>query len=526
MTVSVAATSHRELDDARARHWEDPAGARDVARRVQRLAHADGELACRALALSGLITLNHGDLPAALALAAQAERRAAEGAAARCEVASLKALLAFFSGSYTEALQQADAAVAIADAADDLTLQVFARRMACPVFGNLGVPDLGERFADALELSILDGDPWQEALSRNDVACWHHEEGRVAEAEDELARGLELAAPLERNRFLVGVLHATRADIRLLASRPVEALADAEEALAALIEHGEPNPYIFGVTVRAQVQALAALDRLDDARHASERALERLGDQVPHTRSLVLGAIAAALREAGHVEDAYDALSRSVELEREGLRQLAELRVDLERTMLEAAALADQNAQLEALVRELNAAHSELEGLKEQFREQADRDWLTGLHNRRFLARELDRAEPAFSLAVFDLDHFKHVNDEHGHDAGDKVLVRVASLLMSVVRHSDVVARTGGEEFVVLMAHTDLAAAAACCERALAAIRSESWEDIAPGLTVTASVGIAGAGEAERFDDVAALADTRLYAAKRAGRDRVVAQPL
>ena len=92
MTVSVAATSHRELDDARARHWEDPAGARDVARRVQRLAHADGELACRALALSGLITLNHGDLQAALALAAEAERHAAEGAAARCEVASLKAL--------------------------------------------------------------------------------------------------------------------------------------------------------------------------------------------------------------------------------------------------------------------------------------------------------------------------------------------------------------------------------------------------------------------------------------------------
>ena len=93
------------------------------------------------------------------------------------------------------------------------------------------------------------------------------------------------------------------------------------------------------------MQALAALDRVDDARHAGERALERLGDQVPHTRSLVLGAIAAALREAGHVEDAYDALSRSAELEREGLRQLAELRVDLERTMLEAAALADQNAQ-------------------------------------------------------------------------------------------------------------------------------------------------------------------------------------
>ena len=233
--------------------------------------------------------------------------------------------------------------------------------MACPVFGNLGVPDLGERFDDALELSIADGDPWQEALSRNDVACWHHEEGRVAEAEAELARGLELAAPLERNRFLVGVLHATRADIRLLAARPEEALADAEQALAALIEHGEPNPYIFGVTVRAQVQALAALDRSTTPRRASERALERLGDQVPHTRSLVLGRDRRRAARRRPVEDAYDALSRSAELEREGLRQLAELRIDLERTTLEAAALADQNAQLEALVSELNAAHAALE---------------------------------------------------------------------------------------------------------------------------------------------------------------------
>jgi diguanylate cyclase (GGDEF)-like protein len=90
------------------------------------------------------------------------------------------------------------------------------------------------------------------------------------------------------------------------------------------------------------------------------------------------------------------------------------------------------------------------------------------------------------------------------------VLVRIADLLLGVVRHSDVVARTGGEEFVVLMPRTDLPAAMACCERALAAIRAEAWGDIADGLTMTASVGIAGAGEAERFDDVAALADSRL----------------
>jgi GGDEF domain-containing protein len=183
----------------------------------------------------------------------------------------------------------------------------------------------------------------------------------------------------------------------------------------------------------------------------------------------VLATIAEALREAGRIEDAYDALRRSAELEREGLRQLSELRVSLERATIETRAARHENVRLAALVAELNAARAaleqqtaELESLKEQFREQADRDWLTGLHNRRYLARQLEDSAQAFSLAVLDLDHFKDVNDAHGHEAGDQVLVRVAALLLSVVRHSDVVARTGS------------------------------------------------------------LADSRLYAAKRAGRDRVI----
>jgi diguanylate cyclase (GGDEF)-like protein len=142
------------------------------------------------------------------------------------------------------------------------------------------------------------------------------------------------------------------------------------------------------------------------------------------------------------------------------------------------------------------------------------------LHNRRYLARRLEDIAPSFSLAVLDLDHFKRINDDHGHDVGDQVLIRVAGLLLGVVRHSDVVVRTGGEEFVLLMPMSDRAAAARCCERALAAIRDADWSAVAPGLTVTASVGVACSDE---DDDLAALADRRLYDAKRAGRDRVVA---
>jgi diguanylate cyclase (GGDEF)-like protein len=521
----------RELDAARTTHWEDAAGSLETAIRCSDAADGLGhdELRGRALALQGAVMLNRGDLQGALALATQAARFVAGNDAARCELASLKSQLSFFSGSYNEAMEQAEEAIAIADASGDIGLRIFARRAGCMILGNAGVAHLYDHLIDVLELSVRAGDRWQEAMSRNDLACWHQEQGDAERAEEQLALGLEIARELTPNAFALGVLQSTRSDIRLLAGRAEEALADARGAIASLIAQGAPNPYVFGVTVRAEVQALAALGRLDEAQDSSEGALVRLGEQVPHARSLVLATIAAALREAGRIEDAYDALHRSAELEREGLGQLSELRLSLERATIETRAARNENARLAALVAELNAARAaletrtaELESLKEQFREQADRDWLTGLHNRRYLHRRLEDSAQAFSLAVLDLDHFKAINDAHGHEAGDQVLVRVANLLLSVVRHSDVVARTGGEEFVLLMPRTDLAAAVSCCERALAAIRGAAWSDIAPGLSVTASVGIAGAGEGAEFDAIASLADSRLYAAKRAGRDRVV----
>jgi diguanylate cyclase (GGDEF)-like protein len=294
---------------------------------------------------------------------------------------------------------------------------------------------------------------------------------------------------------------------------------------------------VLGVTVRAEVQALMALGKLDDARRTGEGALGWLGDRVPQTRSLILSTLATALREAGRVEEAYDALARAAELERQAYRELSELQLGLERATLEARAARRQSDAWAAKNRELADSHTELErratqleGLQEQLRDQADRDWLTGLHNRRFLARELERlarerlAGP-FSLAVLDLDRFKSINDRFGHDAGDHVLVRVAALLCDVLRASDVVVRSGGEEFLVLMPLTDARAATACCERIRTAIREEDWERIAPGLAVTTSIGIASTDDPHDLEALVKLADERLYAAKRDGRDRVVSGP-
>jgi diguanylate cyclase (GGDEF)-like protein len=510
--LSAADTQGRVLDAARAAYWEDPAGSLAVAVRCAEQARSLGDVPvrARALALQGAITLHRGDLSGAVALATEAEREAELGDsdAARVEVAALRAHLSFFSGSYADAVAQAERAIELSDRVGDLALQVFGRRAACLVLGNVGTSDWPDRLDELLAFSIASGNRWEEAISHNDLGCLHLNRGDVATAERHLAQGLEVAREIDGpNGFALAVLHSTRSDLRLVDGRAEEALADAEASIAHQIAGGEPNPYVFGITVRAQVQALHALGRLDDAQRSGEGALEQLGDRVPQARSLILSTLAEALREAGRLEEAYDTLARSAALEREAFQELSELQRSLERATLEAG-----------------AARREADAL----REQAERDWLTGLHNRRYLARELERLSRErrggdYSVAVLDLDRFKAVNDTFGHDAGDAVLARVAALLTEQVRAGDAVVRSGGEEFVVLMPGTDERAAVACCERLRAAIGAERWEHIAPGMRVTASVGVATSPDASGLDALAKVADQRLLAAKRAGRDRVVA---
>jgi diguanylate cyclase (GGDEF)-like protein len=528
----------RQLDRARARYYEDTAEALAAAVRSQQAARTAGDdaLLSRALSLQGAIRLHRGDLRGAFALAAEAERHAdcVDAVDAQAELAALKGQLNFFSGSYAEALRQAEKAVALSDRGD-LDLQIFVRRSACIVFGNLGVRRWSERLGDLLQLSIDAGDRWQEALSRNDVAHHLMDSGDLEAAERMIDHAIAIVDDLELNAFAIGVTSCTRADIRLRAGRPEASLEDAERAVEMLSAAGEPNPYVVAMTVVVEVQALLALGRLEDAERSGRRAIERLGENVPQARSMILGTVATALREAGRLDDAYDALTRSAELERAAFLELSELQLGLERATMEARAARREAEALARKNRELADAHAELErrtaqleALQGQLREQADRDWLTGLHNRRFLARELGRlaGEPVigpFSLAVIDLDHFKSINDRFGHDVGDRVLVRAAALLVAGLRKDDVVVRTGGEEFVVLMPGTEPDAAEACCERLRRAIHDESWERLAPGLSLTASVGVASAEDAVDLDDLARAADRRLYDAKSSGRDRVAA---
>ena len=169
--------------------------------------------------------------------------------------------------------------------------------------------------------------------------------------------------------------------------------------------------------------------------------------------------------------------------------------------------------------------------LMERHKEQAARDGLTGLYNRRsfdeqlaqVVAREERKATGGFALLMLDLDHFKKLNDTFGHPAGDAALRHAALTLRRRLRKNDVLARYGGEEFTVILDGADLAKAGELAERVREALEKGQIVFEGARLAVTASFGLAmWPGDGRDEATLLAAADRALYAAKQAGRNRVV----
>jgi diguanylate cyclase (GGDEF)-like protein len=193
------------------------------------------------------------------------------------------------------------------------------------------------------------------------------------------------------------------------------------------------------------------------------------------------------------------------------------------------ATIEQQAIEINTFASRLDAAYKELEVTNSKLKETSFRDEVTGLYNRRFFSLRLEEEMSRFrrfnhpvSVVLLDIDGFKNVNDEFGHAVGDETLRDLAQILMKHSRGINVVARFGGDEFTILLVETPKAGAQLYAERIRQVVATFPFSH---GKQVTASFGVASLPDDEvaNSDDLFRAADEALYAAKRAGKNQVVA---
>jgi two-component system cell cycle response regulator len=189
---------------------------------------------------------------------------------------------------------------------------------------------------------------------------------------------------------------------------------------------------------------------------------------------------------------------------------------------------AELMARLEIHLR-LRRLQAELRDKNAMLERLSTTDPVTGLRTRRFVGELLSiealrasRYKTPLSIAMCDVDHFKRINDTFGHPAGDAVLALLCQVMQRALRATDVAGRWGGEEFLLVLPHTDLDGAASFAERVRQAIEETEFDVVSAPHPVTLSIGVAGLRDGQNVEQLIAAADEALYAAKGAGRNRVV----
>ncbi|WP_254952255.1 MULTISPECIES: biofilm regulation diguanylate cyclase SiaD [unclassified Cyanobium] len=188
-----------------------------------------------------------------------------------------------------------------------------------------------------------------------------------------------------------------------------------------------------------------------------------------------------------------------------------------------------QLRQIKRVVRISDLYQSSLKELNLSLFEASTHDSLTGVSNRRFMAercleedQRASRHGSTYSMIILDVDHFKLINDEYGHATGDLMLVDLVKALSSSLRHYDIIARWGGEEFMALLIDADLSTAEIVAKRMLSNIRDMRVSIDDMELNLTASLGLTEHKSDENYDTTFRRADKALLMAKNGGRDRLV----
>ncbi|UZE06380.1 GGDEF domain-containing protein [Pseudomonas corrugata] len=284
----------------------------------------------------------------------------------------------------------------------------------------------------------------------------------------------------------------------------------------------------------------------DSGQHEFEAYLQRLNDRLESFQSSLRAASEghadnrSASREMDtQIREQVDGLQSSMQEadDLEGLKQVLENHLEgLLGTMDQHQKQRDQREQevssrLKSLAERVAVMEQEAQVVRENLEEQRQKaliDPLTGLPNRAAWAERLEhevaqwqRHGNSLLLAMLDLDHFKRINDNYGHLAGDRVLKIIATVLRKRLRGSDFIARFGGEEFVLLVPDTPLASGAKLAEVLRAAIEACPFHFKGEPVTITVSMGMTAFKPGEHSDLVLKRADQALYRAKSAGRNRV-----
>lgn len=389
------------------------------------------------------------------------------------------------------------------------------QRYVAQMLNNLAFAGLG-----AAKLSTSAGDP-QSAKAHLLEAL-----GLVDEA-------LAILAQIDEPVMWPHCMHTRVGVLRALGDLPA-----AIETLKSQLGHAQR----FGTVLVAD--ALATLGELqcelrqwpeaiDNLRQA-DTVLNETQNVVGHTE--VLQTLTHALSAVGRHEEALATFRRCHEMElrlRDRDAQthlhLVEAHLKQERTTAELALARQRESELTALNERLLSIDGEREELLRELGRESREDALTGLPNRRALEERLSleverglRYGRELCVVLMDVDHFKRVNDEVSHAAGDRVLQTVANVLRNQVRATDMAARLGGDELVLLLPETELARAAQVCEQLRLGVAECDWHGLLPeGLRPTLSVGVVVSGVGATSQSLLADADFQLYRAKHAGRNRV-----
>jgi diguanylate cyclase (GGDEF)-like protein len=419
---------------------------------------------------------------------------------------------------------------------------------------------------EALGLAMSLDDRARISLATNALGCFFERSGDPWQAErlmaDALAQARLQADPHpvftalnNLGAVLIGKFFMLR-DAQPLddARAPLHrALPVVEESVAMARRGGEAFPMVFSIGNLAEVlvhlgQADAAAERLEEALQlAQPRGFEAQVWRLGCTQGelmLARGQADEALAQLAAVLDAStkaDQPTTRLRLHHASWRAAALLGRDAQALhhlqhylqMERQRSLRQLRAQSDLFVTRMEAEQARLDAQRQQARARAleadvRRDQLTGLGNRHeaearwpeLLAAANSQQEP-LSVVMLDLDHFKQVNDRFGHAVGDQVLVTLATLLKAHTRATDMAARLGGEEFLLVLRDTDAPHAAEVCERLRARVQAQDWAAVAPGLAVTVSIGLTSAPPYDA-QTLSLRADAALYRAKAAGRNRLV----